>query len=98
MKGHLLETKQPILLFSLQCNLGFSSSEDLLGEGFAGTNVIAIRLEALGDPTEGMVIQDMVISHIVKIKIDQNCKTCLQILDIWCKNVRQKCRDLKKFF
>ena len=35
----------------LQCNLGFSSSEDLLGEGFAGTNVIAIRLEALGDPS-----------------------------------------------
>ena len=35
----------------MQCNLGFSSSEDLLGEGFAGTNVIAIRLEALGDPS-----------------------------------------------
>ena len=37
----------------MQCNEAFSKSEDLLGEGFAGTNVIAIRLEALGDPNEG---------------------------------------------
>ena len=36
------------------------------------------------------------LPHIAKIKIDQNCKTHLQILDIWCKNVKQNCRDLKK--
>ena len=37
-------------------------------------------------------------SHIAKIKIDQNCKTHPQIFDIWCKNVRWKCRNLKFFF
>ena len=41
-----------VILF--QCNLGFSGSEDLLAEGFAGTNVIAIRLEALGDLTNSL--------------------------------------------
>ena len=46
------KTENPISNF-LQCNEAFSKSEDLLGEGFAGTNVIAIRLEALGDPNEG---------------------------------------------
>ena len=35
-------------------------------------------------------------SHLAKIKINQNCRTGLQILDIWCKNVRQKCRESKK--
>ena len=37
-------------------------------------------------------------SHIAKINIDQNCKIHLQSLDIWCKNVRRNCRDLKKKF
>ena len=37
-------------------------------------------------------------SHIAKIKIDQNRKTRLQILDMWCKIVREKCRDSKKIF
>ena len=37
-------------------------------------------------------------SHRVKIKIDQNRKIHLQILDMWCKNVREKCRDSKKNF
>ena len=35
-------------------------------------------------------------AHIAKIKIDQNHKTRLQILDMWCKNVKEKCIDLKK--
>ena len=42
--------------------------------------------------------QALLEAHIVKIKIDQNRKTRLQILDIWCKNVRKKSRDLKKKF
>ena len=37
-------------------------------------------------------------SHIAKIKIDQNRKIRLQILDMWCKNVKEKCRDSKKNF
>ena len=37
-------------------------------------------------------------SHLSKIKIDQNHKICLQILDIWCKNIRSKCSDSKIFF
>ena len=37
-------------------------------------------------------------SQIAKIKIDQNRKTRLQILDMWCKIVREKCRDSKKIF
>ena len=37
-------------------------------------------------------------SHIAKIKIDQNRKTCLQILNMWCKNVKEKRRDSKKIF
>ena len=37
-------------------------------------------------------------THLAKIKINQNCKIRLQILDIWCKNVRQKCRESKKKF
>ena len=36
--------------------------------------------------------------HIAKIKIDQNRKIRLQILDMWCKIVREKCRDSKKKF
>ena len=31
-----------------------------------------------------------------KIKIDQNCKIRPHILDIWCKNVRWKCRESKE--
>ena len=37
-------------------------------------------------------------THIAKIKINQNCKTHPQIFDIWCKNVRWKCRNFKKKF
>ena len=35
-------------------------------------------------------------SHIAKIKINQNCKTQPQIFDVWCKNVRWKCKNFKK--
>ena len=38
------------------------------------------------------------VSHIAKIKINQNCKTHPQIFDIWCKNVRWKCRNFRKKF
>ena len=40
----------------------------------------------------------MTHTYVAKIKIDQNCKIHLQILDILCKNVGQNCRDLKKKF
>ena len=46
------------------------------------------------------VIQHWMVdkAHIAKIKIDQNRKTRLQILDMWCKIVREKYRDSKKNF
>ena len=36
------------------------------------------------------------LTHLAKINLNRNCKIRLQILDIWCKNVRQKCRESKK--
>ena len=36
-----------------------------------------------------------VATHWPNIEIDQKCKIHLQ-MDVWCKNVRQKCRQLKK--
>ena len=37
-------------------------------------------------------------THKVKIKINQNCKTHSQIFNIWCKDIRWKCRNFKKNF
>ena len=37
-------------------------------------------------------------THTAKIKINQNYKTQPQIFDIWCKNVRWKCRNFKEKF
>merc|ERR1712020_19586 len=37
-------------------------------------------------------------TSVAKIKINQNRKIQLQILDMWCKIVREKCRDSKKNF
>ena len=45
-----------------------------------------------------MKTETLQYTHIAKIKINQNCKTHPQIFDIWCKNVRWKCRNFKKNF
>ena len=52
------------------------------------------KFQSLPIPNEYLGLK----AHIAKIKIDQNRKTHLQILDMWCKNVRKKCRDSKKIF
>ena len=45
-----------------------------------------------------MEVLIQIVTHIAKIKTDQNRKTHLQVFDMWCKIVREKCRDSKKNF
>ena len=41
------QTKYTLLLFPLQCNEAYSSSDTLLTEGFGGTTVLTCRLQEL---------------------------------------------------
>ena len=63
------------------------------------TYLVQVRFSQNGSkPLPKFTSKTLKNAHIAKIKIDQNRKMHLQILDILCKNVRQNCRDLKKKF